>query len=898
MRGKREGEGGRPERQAPAWVSLLARWCLPAERREDVVGDLEEIMELHLGSRGRGFGSSARAWLLTSLDALQIFLAFPLLALREALEGLAGISWLEIKLGLRLLRKQPWMALTCVAALGLGIGIATTGFAFLDAMVFAELPVPRAEAFLRLESHLLESGRWTHPEPELYAQLRGSPTYVHVGAGDGEDMNILYPSGEVESLRGNFLTPDTFGFLAYSPLLGRLLGPEDGMAGAAPVVLLRESLWKRRFSGRGDVLGEVVHVSGEARTVVGVLPDEAGFPAGGELWIPLNTTTLGGNIHGPRRGLTTFCILAEESSLKGARAELATLAATLPVVGGSELRKRYRLAPFAEADPGEVWTIGLMLCALVLLLIVIAANVANLVLARTMARQGELAVRTALGASRSRLIGQLAAEVTLLGAMAAVLGVGGAWQALTWVDGHFVSERPFWISFSPSPRAVLFVLALTLLATTVGGVLPALRATRKDPARVMAAYGPGSGGFGFGRFGATMVVLEMAISVALLSGALAIAQGFAAQHGEENNTVASQILTAQILGGKTEPGEGESWVKELPLTELSRAASELPGVIAAGLGTALPGEDPWQRRVLVAGLDSGEGPEGSVAARVPVVRAEPGFLQAVDARVLAGRGLEPGDLLPGAPPVAVINQAFAEMHFAGANPIGRRVGEVEDRSAGPKVSWREVVGVVRDAGLSAFDPQRSAGYYVPLRGPSFRVSMALRSAGPPSALVQPLRQALTTVDPLLRLTEVVPLESLRAREKSSLAVFGQSISAMGLFALLLSLASLYAMVALAVSRRVREIGIRVALGASRGRILTTVMGRVAVHLSLGALLGGVFGFGLLFAQNKMFAFRLPSQEVLLLSSVLGLFLLAGALACWLPARRALRVQPSEALRAK
>lgn len=879
--------------KAPAWARALLRRAVPEERRDDVLGDLEEV---HLRRRRR-LGAPA-AWLATSIEALLVAGAFQAARWRrDEWTMTRWVTWSEVRLGLRWILKQPVMAATAVLAMAVGIGLATTGVAVLEATVFAELPIPGGERFVRLRAYAQPGGRTEIDLERYHLFAEQADAFEHVGAIGAERVNLIRRSGDVEPVRAALVTPRSFAAVPGVPVLGRTLLPADAQPGAAPVALVRESLWRRKLGADPGAIGTAIDVAGVERTVVGVMPDGYEFPARSELWLPLDDRTLGGSVDRPRPGLVVFGVLREGVAPATAREQIEALSARLAAERAAATDPEIRVAvvPYTETPEGWELMITVLITVLVLVLIVIASNVAHLIAARTAARSAELAVRTALGARRSRLVGQLTVEVALLGAVAAVLGLAGSGAALGRLGVLLSGELPFWIDFAPGGITLAFVVGITLLAVVVAGVVPALEATRRDPAGNLRAAGPGGGGARLGRLGSAMVVIEMALSVALLSAALVMARGFANSTDDDLDLPRGQILTAWI----NEPPEAHGGGPDngaATKAALAAAARALPGVAAGAVATHLPRADPPARLTELA-PEPGERPAAPVAA--PVAGVGPGYFAVLGADALAGRVFRDEDFAPGAPAVAVVNQPFVDRFLGGRNPIGRRLRRVDPEGAeagAAPASWREIVGVVPDLGLSVADPASAAGYYVPIDGGRTYYYLALRTAGvEPMALAAPLRRAFAGVDPGIDARRVVPLERVGWEDRAFMSGFGSALTALGGMALLLSLAGIYAMLSFAVTRRTREIGIRVALGATGRQVLRSVVGSTALRLLAGAVLGAALALVLMRAK-AMLVTRLPAGEPWVLPSVLALLLVAGVAASWSPTRRALGIQPGEALR--
>ena len=804
-----------------------------------------------------------------------------------------GFSWLELKLALRLTRKQPVLALTSVLALAVGLAVATTGFSVIDAMLHGSLPFENGDRFVRIQVLSHPEGWNTELDLGRFQLFRDSATgLAHVGAMSRSQASVLHPSGRVDSLVAAWITPDSFGQLPYVPKLGRTLIADDGAPGAPPVVVLRESYWQRRFDADPELLGQQLEIAGTPRTVVGVLADEAEFPAGGEAWLPLDPRTLGGRDGIPRTGVRVFGVLAPGVDLAAADSEISALSRQQLLAFPPEDETRLRVTSFVEPPRQSGLMGGVMMLTMVLLLTVIASNVANLVRTRTSARGGEMAVRAALGAGRSRLVGQLTLEMAVLGLMAAVLAGTAAHYATRWLDGLMI-ELPFWIEIAAGPRTLAFLAALTLLVILVGGTFPALRATAGVTARRLQQASRSGTGRGLGRTGAAMMVTEMALSVALLTAALVLAQGFSSYVERDFGLPEGKVLTARLWAPQPTAESSDSALRPLP-QRIADALEGLPGVRAAGVGSHLPRADAGEQRVV---LD--DGPSTAVAGgtpfSAPVAWVLPGYFDTLDAAPTLGRDFESLDLEPGAPAVALVNQPFVDRHLAGRNPIGRRIRWVEDDEDGAH-TWYEIVGVVADLGLSSADPERAAGLYLPMTDDRRVFNLALLATGDPDELAGPLRRAVAGVDPELELLRVQPLEQVNWDERAFLSGFSKALVAMGAMTLLLSLVGLYAMISFAVTRRTREIGLRKALGAGHRQIFVTVSASALAYLAVGATLGGAMASWVVRLQDAMLVTRLPSGEPWILPTVLVLVALTGCVACWLPARRALGIEPMEALR--
>ncbi|MEM6796338.1 MAG: FtsX-like permease family protein, partial [Acidobacteriota bacterium] len=426
-----------------------------------------------------------------------------------------------------------------------------------------------------------------------------------------------------------------------------------------------------------------------------------------------------------------------------------------------------------------------------------------------------------------------------------------------------------------------------------GGLIPALGATRAASiGRLGSGFGPSRGrGGGFGRAGATMTILEMGLSVALISGSLMMAKGLAGYADGVLEVPEDRILTARLVAPTPAPGAPADF-QSLPAS-LRRAADGIPGVLAFGITSSLPRTDAPARPVEIA--HEAREAAGPAPAAAPIVEVRQGFLEALGARSLVGRLFEERDFADGALPVAVVNERFVDQFLGGRAAVGRRIRGPGSERTGEDREW-EIVGVVPELGLSVADPDRAAGFYVPMARVPQAFYVTLRTSDKPATVANALRRAVAEVDPGVRVLKVLPLPLVGREERSFFAGLGSSLVAMGGLALLLSLIGIYSMTTLTLGRRTREIGIRLAIGATGREVLAVVLGAAAKYLTLGGLLGAVLATGFLTVQDRIFVVRLPAEDPWIVPAVVALLAAAGLLATWMPARRALRIEPSEALR--
>lgn len=784
----------------------------------------------------------------------------------------------EVRLALRLIAKQPVLSLTVIGALAVGICIATIGFTFREEIVNSKLPYAAGDRFARVFV-VNRDGEQLDLDLEQYQILRDrSTSFEHVGAMVARPFTVTLADGEVDAIPGTRITARTMRWVEAVPLVGRTLIPSDSDAGAERVVVISESLWHRRYGSDAAAIGQRMTIGNQPYTIVGVMPEAFKFPNSGDLWIAADELTMTGVASTP--GQRVLAVLKPGITVEQADAEVARLAPATPVTDASK-RTSLMVRPFtADADDSNLIA-SAMVFMLVMVLLVIASNVATLMFARTWSRASELAVRTALGAPRSRVVGQLFIEMLTLGSIAAVMGFAAAFAILRVVRESIIKDIGFWHTFTPAPNTVLFVIFLTLLVAAVSGLVPALRVTRHDLRNSLQA-GRGFATGGFGRVGAVLLVIEIALSVGLLNGALTMARAFDAYVQDVATLPKNQVLTAQL--GRIRPEQRGAIVA---------AARALPGVVAAGAGDHLPRIYPQPRPTEVEPLGD-EIAQAAVPAPSHAVGED--FLDAIGARTLAGRGLTHADFVAGAAPVVVVNEPFVRKFLGGRNPIGRRIRFASPRHDGEREPWREIVGVVPDLGLSVSNPSMAGGFYYPSTDDEL-FFLALRTDSDPTKLTPQLRAAVVNVDPDAQLEEIQLLEDAGQEERIFLSTVAASLTAIGGVALALSIVAIYALLSFMVTRRTREIGIRMALGATRRQVLQSVTGAAITLLVIGGV-AGTWLAAMFLQLRDLLLISLPPADASSPGMVFAILAIAGVVACWVPARRALRVRPSEALNAE
>lgn len=817
-------------------------------------------------------------------------------------------SWLDVKLGLRMLVRHPLLSLAAIFALAVGIPV---GMAPAHVAAALEAPLPgdpghRIRAIRNWDPVATSVAATRYEEFEHFSrELR---SFEALAAFRTSSYSVASDDGRAAPVAGAELTAGGFAVLQAAPHMGRTLTAADAASGAPEVAVLGYGLWQSRFGADPDIVGRTIRVGRTLRTVVGVMPDGFRFPANEQLWLPMATNAAGGQA--PRVTVQIVGRLAGGVSAEQAQAELGALGPA-PLAEPTEGRRRLQpeVVPFGLLYMGlprggldtlpEYRLIQLLMLAL---LLVACGNVAMLMFARTVTRFREMAIRTALGASRARIVTQVFAETLVLAVVAAGAGV----LAIDWIIRHVniaalagETTLPYWLSLGVTGKAMVQAVALAAVCATVAGVGPAIRITGR-------AARQGVQGRPKARFGgltSALVVGDIAASVAVVGLAVAMI-GQTSDMMEDDQAAgipAAEFLAVELrlpddgLMAATGP-ERQQFIDRLATTqrELVAALSMEPGVTGVAIGDALPRMDHRSRPFEVEGQDR---PADAGTRWVSTARVDVGFFRALGRPVISGRDFTAGDM-EGERAVVIVNTAFAEREFPGQDPLGRRIAfPTPDDSV--RV-WHEVIGVVQHLGVKMSNPEVGHAVYLPaLQGRLNPMQVAIHAGPGPERLVPRLPSLVASVDPGLVMGTPVVLSEVRQGDwYMVMAIAGGFLVLVGVLVALAG-SGLYAMLSLAVSERTREIGIRSALGAPGPALVMAILRRSLVQIVVGALIGLPFA--------ARFAFELgdrpgggtsPAISVL---SAMGLasfiVLVVGLVSCLVPTRRVLAIEASEAMRA-
>jgi putative ABC transport system permease protein len=907
-------------------------------RRDRVTADMDEEMRFHVEMqterliREQGLpADEARRRALVSFGGVEKF--------KEAGHDVFGLRWLDalrfdLKLGGRMLVKYPGITIVGGVAMAFAIWVGIVIFQVVGLFVHPTLPLPQGARLVEIRNMDLavndEEEQILHDFLQWRQSLR---SITDVGAWRDSSRNLIVADGDPRPVTVAEMSVSGFRVSDGEPLMGRVLVEADEQPAAPAVAVIGYDVWRTRFGGDPNVLGRTVQLGTEHTTVVGVMREGFEFPVAHDVWLPLKTALLDQQ---PRSGpaITVFGLLAPGETMQTAQAELTTAgrraAAEFPA---THQQLAPRLRPYAMmASPGEPGDQPIMYAIysfMVVLVILICGNVGLLLFARAASREGDLVVRTALGANRRRIVAQMFAEALVLGGAAAIVGVtAAAFTLRTWGTVFLetnMGRLPFWFDLSLSPRTFAAAIVLTVVGAAVAGIMPALKITRGMGNRLKQTTA-GSGGLQFGGVWTVVIVAQVAATVmfpaivyveqSLVRGIRNFDPGFATE----------QYLAVQIErdypvdGGANADAATIERNARLAATveELRRRVAALPGVGGVTFTEDRPTTNRPQK-IIEMGYDVDVSGAASAKVEPPLREAtiaavHPSYFEALDAPVLAGRGFTTADALPGTR-VAIVDQSFVDQILEGRNAVGQQVrfrypgpperrwgpGDPDDPAG--LGDWYEVVGVVRDLGVGApTQAGRAAGFYIPGTPDVFdQIHMMVHvRGGDPMTIAPQVREAATAIDSSLRLVNLQ-----RANEANNdvlwvMTLWMRITAVLSAVAIVLSLAGIYAVLSFTVARRTREVGVRVALGASRQRVVVAIFRRPMLQVTLGIVVGTAIIFtGATLMQNS----ELPGSERELTLQGMAMIVSYGIamlgvcmLACVVPTRRALNIEPTIALR--
>jgi putative ABC transport system permease protein len=802
--------------------------------------------------------------------------------------------WQDLRIGIRALRREPVSALVTSLTLGLGVGLCTTAFALVYGVFGRGLNVPEANRLTLISRTNPSRGiDWMDvTEHDFYdwsAQQTSFEALAHFTTGT---VNLSGTEGP-ERYNGAFVSANLFDVLRAPAAIGTAFRPGDDAAGAPLTVVLGYQTWVTRFRADPHVVGQSAIVNGEPATILGVMPKGFQFPRDQELWVAQRDTRA---LNPDRRRGAQYDVvgrLAEGVSMDHAEREMSVIAGRLAreyPASNAGITTRFRSFVDRYTGPELRAVFGAMQVATVFVLLIAIANVANLLLSRATLRVKESAVRTALGATRLRVVLPFFSETSVLAVAGALVGLGIAYVGVTLFDGATQGVgKPYWMSFTIDPPVLAFLVGAAALTAFLVGAAPAFHVLRTDVNATLKDEARGSSGILGLRLTRVLVVAEVALSCALLIGAGLMIKSIANLRAFKYPFATENVFTARI--GLFEREYPDSAARRVFFRELQDRLATVAGARLVALTTNLPANDN-SSSIGIAG-EAYNREQDYPSVRTAAVT--PGFFETFGVHVLAGRDFTASDDAAGLP-VAIVNQSFAARFFPSREALGQRFAKRVGRdSLGP---WKTIVGIVPDQKMEGFDPaNRPEGYYVPLaqEDPRF-VNIVIRTAGSnPLALTSGVREAVRALDPNLPIYNVYSMKGALDQLTWAYGVFGTLFIVFGAAALFMATVGLYGVLSFSVSRRTREMGIRMALGANPGDVIRVVMLQGGKQLAVGLALGLALAYGLTRVIGILM-FQMTPQDPPVFTVVVVVITAVGMLASLVPARRATRTQPTVALR--
>ncbi|MEO5509429.1 MAG: ABC transporter permease [Longimicrobiales bacterium] len=797
----------------------------------------------------------------------------------------------DLRFGARMLRKQPGSSAIAIIALALGIGLTSLMFSIVYGAMLRGLPFEESERILTLSTSIPSENRLqVEPSVHDFTEWRAEQkSFEDLSASNSTAIN-LSDGANPERYEGAFVTPEMFPLLRVQPVLGRSLQTADNVPGAPDVMLIGFSIWQNRFGGDPSVIGRVERANGKPTTIIGVMPDRFAFPESEQIWLPLRQDPARVK-RGEGQRVDVIGRLRHGVSIDAARAEFSAIAQRI-ATAHPETNKGagVTITPYIESSfgPEPIAMLYTMLGAVFLVLLIACTNVANLLISRAAARSKEVGVRTALGASRYRIVRQFMAESLIISFAGALLGLGIAFIGTRMFSNAIVDTNPpFWIDVKVDGGVLLFVFAITLLSTMLAGAFPAFSAAGTKVSDVLKDEARGSSSLKLGRLSRVLVVFEIALSAGLLVGAGLIIKSITKLRTVDYGFETRSVFTGHV--SLTDVDYPDEATRVRFYNELVEKVRALPGVQSAAIASSLPGRGSGRTTFAVEGVTYPD--ERYPFAGSPQV--SPDYFSTLKIGIVSGRAFTAQDDAASLP-VAIVTQSLARAQFGTASPIGRRVRLSPDRDRDEP--FRTIVGVVPDSYINGLTEKEQSGIFIPFaQSPAYGAGILARVDGNPLDLTKAVRGVVTAMDPDQPMFSTTTLQHSIDEHNWFYLVFGSLFMSFGLAALFLASVGLYGVMATSVNHRTREMGVRMALGANRGDVLRLVMNEGLIQLGVGLVLGLVFALGVS-RLLSMLLFQVDPRDPATFVAIGTLLVLTAIVATFVPALRATRVQPVQAMR--
>ena len=791
----------------------------------------------------------------------------------------------DLRYACRSLRRSPGLVVTAVLSLGLGIAANTAVFSFVNAVQFKALPFADEDTLVDIEetsaTELCSGCAVGTSYPTLLDWQSRATSFASIGASEELRM-IVSGGGEPERVPGAHVNADLFPMLGIRPAFGRGLTPDDERPGAELVALVGDALWRRRFGADPQILGRAIKVNGVPHVVVGVMPAGIRFPEFAQFWTPLAPAMR--DAKRSNRSLSVIGRLRPGANPRSADAEMKTIAAGVAAAHPQTNGKwTTRVRPLRQAMTAETVAPSIVLLSAVTFVLLIAcANVSNLLIVRASERQREISIRMAIGSTRGRIFRLLLAESAVLSAAGGLLGLCLALWASRLIDASLGVEPPYWIQFGIDWHVFAFCAAVTIGTALLFGTAPALHGARHDPQTALKEGGTTTSGRRGRRLAGSLVIAQLALALVLLAGAGLLIKSVSRTYRFDPGYDAAHVLEGDLslADRRYDNRDAITGFVTGVLEQLARIPHASAGVSRM---VFFRGFGAQTRQVIVEGLSTV--PEGASPSFYFAIT--PGYFRMLGMPVHAGREFAPEDR-----DVAVVNLAMTQRIWPGVNPLGRRI-----RFGGGH--WLTVIGVVGNEGAGSVMSDRVAPYaYVPFASePGRDFALMVSTRGDAASLVPELRAAVKAVDPDQPLEDIMTMAAAFREEAAPARFVGLLMSSLSLLALLLASIGLYGVTAYGLRRRMREIGIRLALGGTSRDIVRLILGSAWKLIGPGLALG-LFGAWAGTRMLEGILFGTSPTDPAVLTAVVCLLAAVACLASYVPARRAATIDPVIVLRAE
>jgi predicted permease len=795
----------------------------------------------------------------------------------------------DLRFALRMILAHRWFSLAVVATLALGIGLNTMVFTLVNAALFKPVPVPGGARLVAIGSRDLtqpnNDQRMSYPD-FLDFRAQSSSFESIEGASDQEGV-LGEPGNPPQPYHMERATTGIFSMLHIHPVFGRDFLPSDAQPNAAPVLMIGYAIWQNRYAGSPSVIGRQVRVNEKPATIIGVMPEGFLFPTTVDMWMPLAPTP--DDQKRDNRSLQVFGILKPGTSIATANTEFTGIAHRL-ATQYSDTNKNITalLLDFHQRyNGGNIRMIFiLMLASVGFVLLIACANVANMMLSRAIGRQREMSIRAALGASRWRVIRQLLIESVLLSVLGGLTGLGLAVFGVHWFDLATSSVgRPYWVQFTMDYSVFGYFAALCILSGLLFGMVPAWRSSRPDLNQVLQEGARSVGRHRGGKFSAVLVVFQFALTLVLLTGAGIFVHSLLKTLATNKSVPADQLMTARIDFPHDRYKDTDAIQRFYD--QLLPRIQAIPGVAHVAVVSNPPGLGSAESAIELEHSPVNDPAHRPMSARVLM---SPGYFQTISLPLLTGRDFNQLDGTP-SHQSAILTRDAAQHFWPNQSPIGKRFRIYDDKNK--PGDWITVVGVsaniVQD--LNEQDPKPL--FFVPFRQEGWNgMAIIVHSSANPTAAV---RAAVQAIDQDLPLREVFILTAAVEHQQWYLHLFSKIFMGFAIIALLMAAVGIYAVLAQATSSRTQEIGVRMALGASIRNIMLLVMRRGLWQILAGLALGLAAAFPAARLMASLPIGVSPTDPAVFIA-VAAVLAVVGLFACWLPARRASRLDPVKAIR--